>query len=123
MAEQPNKKALYTYHHEGCRCDGLALHVIERETQYKIPGLITLCFDGTDRGHMLDGKIIERTEDGFTFQRESGELFSFQECTLERFKSSVYKNVGNGANIAAAMADTADLWEWYRKEYPLDPTW
>lgn len=123
MAEQPTQKAIYTIKAPGFAADILALHVTIRDPAPS--GRIELCFFDTQRGHMFPGTITGRTADGFTFQNENmdGDIWIFREVTLRRFRHSVYKTVGNGEAIAAAMKDTNDLWEWYRKEFPLDSGW
>lgn len=69
--------------------------------------------------HMIEGKIIRETEDGFVFRSDGafpGE-WTFKELTIEEFRRWVYKHVELGEVIAAKIRTTADLHEWYRKKF------
>lgn len=116
---QPNSKALYNIDQTPWRKDGvqLALHV-------QIKNDILMFYD-TNRGHMIHGKLVEEYENGFAFEAFEGEglsangLWVFHEVTIEEFKHHIYKTVGNGKGIADTLKTTDELWEWYRKTFPL----
>ncbi|MFZ5945057.1 MAG: hypothetical protein ACOYVD_13215 [Bacillota bacterium] len=72
-----------------------------------------------DRGHEITGKLGTETEYGFTWISDhtfAGE-WQFKICTIEDFRDKYYKFVFNGAAIAEVIQTTADLYEWYRKNF------
>lgn len=109
---QPNKKALYNIDKFPYGKDMLCLHVTDTYN----PGY--LCFDGMDRGHMIEGSIKERFSNGFIFKDNENREWTFREVTIQEYRHHIAKKVYNGANIAKLCATTEDLWEYYRKEYP-----
>ena len=72
-----------------------------------------------DRGHEITGKLGVETKDSFTWISDhtfAGE-WQFKICTIEDFRDSYYRFVCNGAEIAKVIQTTADLHEWYRKNF------
>ncbi len=72
-----------------------------------------------DRGHMIQGEVTGTTENGFTFRSDGydpGE-WTFKELTMKEFKRKFFKKVVGGEVIAHTIKSTADLHEWYRKEF------
>lgn len=81
-----------------------------------------LWYHDTTRPHMIAGEITKETADGFVFRSDGydpGE-WVFQELTIEDFRRWVYKHVGGGEIIAAKIHTTADLHEWYRRNFSAD---
>lgn len=79
-----------------------------------------LWFFDSIRGHMIEGEIVRETEDGFVFRSDKtgpvGE-WTFKELTIEDFRRWLYRRVGAGEVIARKITTTADLHEWYRKNF------
>ena len=72
------------------------------------------------RGHMIEGKLGEKTETGFTFISEGHEpgVWEFIELTYENFKNEYYKIVEAGEELLAQVSNTAELEEFYHKHFP-----
>ena len=114
MQKQPNKNALYEIK-KSPYGDGkqVVLHVTDMfRNGY-------LCFDDTNRGHSIQGTIISVRENGFSFVDLKNCEWEFEEVTIEYFRTDLYKYVLNGDNIAKSCSSTEDLWNYYRKEYPI----
>lgn len=109
---QPNRKALYIIDKSPYGKDMLCLYVSDT---FK-PGYV--CFDGLDRGHMIEGTITEKLSNGFHFKDTQDRAWTFREVTIQEFRHHISKKVYNGAAIAKLCTTTEDLWEYYRKEYP-----
>ena len=109
---QPNKKALYIIDKSPHGEDMVCLYVTDTFRQGY------LCFDGLDRGHMVEGTILEKYENGFIFEDKNGIKWTFREVTIQEYRHQIAKKVYNGANIAKLCTTTEDLWDYYRKEYP-----
>lgn len=112
--KQPNPQALYVMR-KSPYGDGkqLVLHVTDSfEEGY-------ICFDDTNRGHMIEAKNVETKERSFSFIDTQDRLWEFEEVTIEEFENSLYQYVWNGQEIAKLCATTEDLWEYYRKEFPI----
>lgn len=90
---------------------GLALDVHLQEGRLR--------FFDTIRGHELRGAVSEEGEDSFAFQAEGAleGCWRFRALTLKEFKRRVALQVEGGAAMAAALKNTQDLHEWYRKEF------
>ena len=79
-------------------------------------------FTPIDRGHMIRGKLGEKTDTGFTFI--AGEdsfapgVWEFIELTYENFKNEYYKIVEAGEELLAQVSNTAELEEFYHKHFP-----
>ncbi len=114
---QPNLKALYVIFRSPHRPEGngtqLALHV----QIWKNPE--RLCFYDTNRGHMIEGNMDEVYDHSFTFKDRHGEIWELREVTMEEFRDRLARHVGNGEEIAKALETTENLWEWYRKTFPI----
>lgn len=109
---QPNKKALYIIDKSPYGKDQLCLYVTDTFKEGH------LCFDDTDRGHMIKGSIKEKFTNGFSFEDEKGREWIFREVTIQEYRHHISKNVYNGEHIAKLCTTTEDLWEYYRKKYP-----
>lgn len=113
-----DRKKAYYYRQTGePKYSGLALDVHLHQRQGE--DWKELWFDDTVRGHMIPGEVVRETPDGFVFRSDGykpGE-WVFQELTIETFRRWIYKRVGAGEIIAAKIRTTADLHEWYRKNY------
>ena len=116
---QPNSKALYNIDQTPWRKDGVQLAL---QVQIKND---TLMFYDTNRGHMIHGKLVEEYENGFAFEVSEQEgawvtgLWVFREVTIQDFRQHLCQAVGNGEAIAKTINTTEELWEWYRKTFPL----
>ena len=111
---QPNEKALYIIDEFPYGKDVLCLHVTDTfENGY-------LCFDDTERGHMIQGIIREKHLNGFEFEDRSGNVWIFREVTIQEFRHHISKTVYNGEAIAKLCTTTEDLWEYYRKKFPIN---
>ena len=118
---QPNDKALYVVvrsPHTGNRMGTqLALHVqlwVETGEQPE-----TLCFYDTSRGHMIPGKVIGVEDHSIRFQDKNEQIWELREVTIQEFRHRLAKTVANGEAIAQTIKTTAELWEWYRKKFPI----
>lgn len=110
---QPNIKALYIIDKGPHGSDQLCLHLtLTHKNGY-------LCFHDTDRGHMLKGEIVEEFENGFKFIDRNDREWQFREVTIQEFRHKIQRNVYNGEHIANLCTTTADLWEYYRKAFPV----
>lgn len=111
---QPNEKALYVID-KGPYASGyqLCLHVT---TTFR-EGY--LCFDDTNRGHMFKGEITKEYKNAFEFTDERGNLWVFREVTIQEFRHKLHNAAYNGEAIAKLCTTTEDLWEYYRKAFPI----
>lgn len=96
--------------------EGLALDVHLHTDE---DGLVSLRFDDTVRGHEQYGTVKEETSDGFTFECTEGleGTWEFKCLSLAMFRQKYFKYATNGDIIAKTMHSTADLWEWYRRNF------
>lgn len=117
----PNKRALYCIIKSPGIKKGLgtqlALHVQLWPGSDGEPE--TLCFYDTNRGHMFPGKMTEIQDHTFTFTDKRGDIWEFREVTIQEFRHRLAPHVDNGENIAKVIKTTEDLWEWYRKTFPI----
>ena len=112
--KQPNKEALYVMRQSPYGSGKqLILHVTDDFKEGYI------CFDDTNRGHMIEAKNVETKEHSFSFVDTQDRLWEFEEVTIEEFANNLCQYVGNGQEIAKFCATTEDLWEYYRKEFPI----
>ena len=112
--KQPNDKALYILRKSPHGNDGqVVLHVTDTFKKGY------LCFDDTNRGHMIKGEIIRQDKKTFLFRDVNGDLWEFEIVSIELFKEEAYRYVYNGVSIAQLCNTTEDLWEYYRKEFPM----
>lgn len=112
--KHPNNKALYVTRKSPYGEGQVVLHVTDTFKEGY------LCFDDTNRGHMLKGEIIASDDDSFTFFRQPNEEWVFEIVTIEKFKENVYRCVYNGKEIAEVCDTTEDLWEHFRQLFPLN---
>ena len=114
MIKQPNNKALYLLE-KSPYGDGeqIVLHVTDEfKTGY-------ICFFDTERGHMVKGNIVEENEDMFYFIDDEKLEWKFKEISIERFKDGLYNLIVGGDEICQLCNTTEDLWEYFRKEFPI----
>lgn len=81
-------------------------------------------FHTTQRGHSIDGYLVEETMDGFIWQRMSNEdgkivpdgRLTFKVITLEEFNREWRPKVYFGNDIPEFASDL-ELYEWYRRKF------
>jgi hypothetical protein len=76
----------------------------------------------TIRGHEIEGRIIQDSEDAYSFE-SSGFMpgvWAFKALTIEDFQQDMGNRVEDGRIILQAVKTTADLQEWYRKRFGAD---
>lgn len=114
MSSQPNENALYVVKKSPYgNVEQLVLHVTDKFREGY------LCFDDTNRGHMLQGEITAWNEQAFSFADKEKRLWEFEEVTIEEFKSKLCLLVSNGDEIAKKCATTKDLWKYYNELFPV----
>lgn len=76
-----------------------------------------LCFNDTERGHMIEGTLEKEGETSFTLNstRCDAGTWTFSVVTISIFRRWLYKYVDLGGAIAQKVNTTEDLHEWYRK--------
>lgn len=113
IMQHPNDKALYIIrkspHGEG----QVVLHVTDTFKEGHV------CFDDTNRGHMIRGEMLEQKEEMFTFRDKYGDIWEFEIVTIEKFDEEIYQYVYNGESILEICNTTEDLWKYYRKTFPM----
>ena len=118
---QPNDRALYCILESprSSRKPGtqLALHVQLWAATKDEPE--TLCFYDTGRGHMIPGQVVGIEDHSIRFEDEDGGIWELREVTIQEYRHRLAKTVQNGEEIAKAIKTTEDLWEWYRKTFPI----
>lgn len=111
---QPNKEAVYLLEKSPYgNGEQIVLHVTD---EFK-KGYI--CFDDTNRGHMIRGNIVEKCEDSFSFLDENEMEWKFKEVSIENFKSGLYSLIIGGNEISKLCNTTEALWEYFRNEFPM----
>lgn len=110
---QPNKKAIYVIKEFPYGENQLALHVCDDFQEGH------LCFYDTERGHMIEGNVEECFADGFYFIDKQKRKWVFKEVSIEEFQEKLWKNVVNGKEISDLCKTTEELWEYYRREFPI----
>jgi len=89
---------------------GLALNVnIEGEGEQA-----TITFYDTNRGRIFRGSVTKEAEDGFSFQRTTGEKIEFRKATRALFDK--YARPEIEGNVPAFRYEQ-DLHEWYRRRF------
>lgn len=111
--KHPNNKALYIKKESPYGGGQIVLHVTDTFKEGYV------CFDDTSRGHMIQGEIVEEDDETFTFVDKHGEKWVFEIVTLEKFKDYVYRCAYNGNEIAKLCNTTEELWDYFRKQFPL----
>lgn len=72
-----------------------------------------------DRGHMIDGKMGDRTKDGFTFiTADRQEEWEFIEVTYDNFKSKYHKLAYGGDQLLRQVNNTRELEDYYHDNFP-----
>lgn len=73
------------------------------------------------RGHMIEGKLGKKTDTGFTFISKGFDagVWEFTEVTYENFKGEFYKIVEAGDELLAQVSNTAELEEFYHRNFPM----
>lgn len=73
-----------------------------------------------ERGHMIEGRLGEKTDTGFTFISEgyAPGLWTFTEVTYENFKNEYHKIVECGSEILERVSTTQELVNWYHDSFP-----
>ena len=109
-----NRRTTYTFKWPGRKKpNGLAMNCHMKDGQLR--------FYDTNRGHMIDGKVVKDGDGAFTFQSagfEPGE-WEFKALTIEDVRRGVVW-IENGDIIAKTIQTTDDLQEWYRKTFGQD---
>lgn len=78
-----------------------------------------LCFDDTNRGHMIKGNIIRVETDSFSFLDENNRDWIFKEVSIESFKAGLYSLVVGGNEISQLCNTTDELWKYFRIQFPM----
>lgn len=76
-----------------------------------------LCFYDTNRGHMLRGKILDTTENSFSFVDFKEREWKFEEVTVEEFKENIYRHIVGGEKIARKCKTTQELWDYFHEKF------
>lgn len=112
--KQPNNQALYLLKRSPYGNGGqLVLHVTDKFKEGYV------CFDDTNRGHKVEGQIVETKTNSFIFNDNNSREWEFEEVTIEMFREGLFRFACNGEEIAELCKTTEDLWEYYRKQFPL----
>jgi len=112
--KHPNDKALYIKTESPHGSGQIVLHVTDTFKEGYV------CFDDTNRGHMIQGKIVAEDDETFTFIDKHDEKWVFEIVTIEKFKGGMHRHVFNGEEIAKECDTTEELWEYFRKLFPLN---
>lgn len=88
----------------------LALDVEIREEQ----GKVKVGFFDTNRGRVLEGKMINQQEDGFVFRTEQGDEMTFRVATVKEF-DVVWRRQIEG-NVPSFRSD-GELHRWYYEQF------
>ncbi|MBR6537377.1 MAG: hypothetical protein IKT67_09275 [Lachnospiraceae bacterium] len=102
-SKQPNEKALYLIKTSPYGGAQVVLHVTDKFKEGY------LCFDDTDRGHMIQGEIKEYGETAFPFVDIKKNLWEFEEVMIDMFRERVYRFVANGEEIAESCNTTDEF--------------
>ncbi len=112
--KQPNKDAVYLLEKSPYgNGEQIVLYVTDEFREGYI------CFDDTNRGHMIRGKIVEKGADSFTFFDENKNEWKFREISIESFKAGVYSLVYGGEEISRRCDTTEALWKYFRRQFPM----
>ena len=111
--KQPNKNALYVIKEFPYGKNQLVLHV-RNDFQEGY-----LCFYDTERGHMIEGKLEQCVADGFSFIDKRERKWEFKEVSIDEFRENLCDKIVNGKEIADLCRSTEELWQYYRKEFPI----
>lgn len=111
-----NPKALYSV--EMSRSPGFKMLAIDVELG-EDENTKWVGFHDTQRGHQIEGELLQELPDGFIWARkipetDTTEMFTFRILTLDRFKKEF------GDRVVGPLPEfnsTEDLWEWYRRQY------
>lgn len=113
-AKQPNKDAVYILEKSPYgNGEQIVLYVTDEFRRGYI------CFDDTNRGHMIKGNIIDIGIDFFSFLDEDEMEWRFKEVSIESFKSGLYSLVSEGNKISQLCNTTKELWEYFRIQFPM----
>ena len=112
--KQPNKDAVYLLEKSPY---GNGEQIVLYVTDEFRKGYI--CFDDTNRGHMIKGKIVEVGADFFTFIDLDEMEWKFKEVSIVSFKEGLYRFVCGGEEISRRCNTTEELWEYFRMQFPI----
>lgn len=110
---QPNEKALYFIKTSPYGGEQVVLHVTNKFRDGYI------CFEDTNRAHMIQGEIKDCGKGSFSFMDREGRLWEFEEVTIDVFREKICRFVVNGEKIVETCATTESLWEYYNRCYPI----
>ena len=68
---------------------------------------------------MIRGAVEKIEDNAITWKDKNGETWKLREVTMQEYRHRLAKSVCNGEEIAKTIKSTADLWEFYRKTFPL----
>lgn len=97
---------------------GIAIYVDPNFRKFK-----GICFlTPGERGHMIEGRLGEKTDTGFTFISKGYDagVWEFTEVTYDNFKESFYKIVEAGDELLAQVSNTAELEDFYHRNFPMN---
>ena len=113
-----DKNKLYALSHEkGGDAIELVMYV---DPEFDDFGGICYLTPGSN-GHMIDGNMGEKTDQGFTFfpvAMGKNKEWEFIEVTYENFKNKYSKIVEGGKEILTMVSNTAELEDWYHDKFP-----
>ena len=78
-----------------------------------------ICFDDTNRGHMIKGNVVSQCETSFVFLDDRNEEWEFVEISIETFRKEFYKLIVNGDLIREQCNTTEELWKYFREQFPM----
>ena len=72
-----------------------------------------------DRGHMIEGEIVEETPDGFKYRSDGYDpgIWEFKALTLDDFRNEHGKVVIGGDEIGQEVNTTEELYEWFNSRF------
>lgn len=112
--KHPNKAAVYVLEKSPYGDEKqIVLHVTDEFRDGYI------CFDDTNRGHMIKGKIIEWNQELFVFIDDKKREWNFREVSIKYFEDELYEYVIGGDEITQKCNTTEELWEYFKIRFPI----
>ena len=111
--KHPNEKALYIIRKSPHDDGQVVLHVTDTFKEGYV------CFYDTNRGHMIKGIITFQEDKTFTIRDKHNEEWIFEIVTIDMYKENIYRYVFEGKSILETCHTTEELWEYFRKLFPI----